>query len=607
MKTRLTVVCLALTQLAWTQYFTSNGRPVRWYQTEVDIRVDENGTADVPGDGEFDAVRESLKTWNDVACPHPVLVDGGTTSGEVPGESGGNLVIWEDASQWTHVDRPKVIALTTLYFNDSNGVVVKFDMEFADHKFQFTTTDDPAESHTDVQNTVTHEMGHVLGLDHSQIVESTMFFKTDNDDPFQMRTLHDDDVEGLCAVYDSGLVLPDGQSIPDGGSWDPSGPPGGSGSCSIATGVGGATNPGVAGWMLLAAVALLLLVRTAHRMRALFRLTWLALIPLVLVSPWAFADQALDIEIRAKVLEGTGKPTIIIRTRTLVRGLSVRLLEKGRVVRKYRAIDLGPGQSREFPIEQPAGAREYQAEIRHRALEQPETITFTAVVARPMELGISRDTVDLAEGVIAFTASEPVARVDLKILGESGTLLLDEEFPVTSRANALTMVRFEPPAEVVTLVKLTAYDPWDFYNGVEIAPFFVEIPHEEVTFEFGKARIRPTEEPKLRHTMQNVQDALRRLANEFTARLYVAGYTDSVGTREYNQDLSERRASEIARWFKSHGIAVGVCYQGFGEDAPAVSTPDETPEPRNRRTVHVLANQHPPRSKTFPRRSWKCH
>ena len=112
--------------------------------------------------------------------------------------------------------------------------------------------------------------------------------------------------------------------------------------------------------------------------------------------------------------------------------------------------------------------------------------------------------------------------------------------------------------------------------------------------------------PKLARTLEGVHAALIKFGNEFKAKLYVAGYTDTVGGREYNQDLSARRAQAIASWFQSNGLKVRACWQGFGEEALAVTTPDETPEARNRRTVHVLANQPPPTSGTFPRASWKC-
>ncbi|MBL6976078.1 MAG: OmpA family protein [Deltaproteobacteria bacterium] len=600
MKRWLLTACLALTQLAWTQYYTSNGIPIRWYEPEVTVLVDGKGTADVDGDGEFAAILTSLATWNDVDCPHPLLVDKGTVSGAVPGEKNkDNLVIWEDETQWIHVDRPKVIALTTLYFNDATGEVAKFDMEFADHKFIFTVTDDPLETHTDVENTVTHEMGHVLGLDHSSVAEATMYYQTDQFFPFAMRSLHEDDIDGLCTIYGP-LNLPDGQDPPDGYSWLDGGPwvpPGGSGngSCSADPSAHG-TGPG-AGWLVVVFLAFGLMLR---------RVPWACGLLAFLVAFPAAADSPLDIRVRDKVLQGKGRPALIVSARSGVRRLGVRLLQGDRTVRTYGTSDLRAGRTREFPIDQAPGKREYRAEIRWKGQDQPEVISFSAVVARPMAIRISRDTVDLSEGRIAFSASEKLARVELTILGESGTSLLVEDRAMESPAGAVTTVRFEPPDGKVTLVRLTAYDPWGFYNGVEIAPFFVEVPHEQVNFEFGKALIRPSEEPKLRRTLTDIRKALKKLASEFRARLYVAGYTDTVGSHESNRELSNRRARSIASWFLSNGLEVRVCYQGFGEGALAVPTPDDTPEPGNRRTVHVLANQTPPPSRTFPGAAWKC-
>lgn len=596
----LLTACLALTQLAWTQYYTSTGRPIRWYEPEVMVLVDEKGTGDVEGDGEFEAILTSLSTWNDVDCPHPVLVNAGTVSGAVPGENNkDNLVIWEDETQWIHVDRPKVIALTTLYFNDSNGQVAKFDMEFADHKFIFTVTDEPLETHTDVENTVTHEMGHVLGLDHSSVADATMFFQTDQFFPFAMRSLHEDDIEGLCSVYGP-LDLPDGQDPPDGYSWLDSEPwvpsdGGGNGSCAAVPGAG--AGGGGTGWLIVLVLALGLLVR---------RFPWTMGLLTVLIAVPVAADAPLDIRVRDKVLQGKGRPALMVTARSRVRGLNVRLLQGDRTVRTFGPADLRAGRTREFPVDQAPGRREYRAELRWKGQKQPEIISFAAVVARPMTLRISRDTVDLSEGRIAFVASEKLARVELAILGESGTPLLVEDRAMESAAGAATTVRFEPPEGRVTLVRLTAYDTWGFFNGVEIAPFFVEVPHEEVNFEFGKALIRPSEEPKLHRTLSDIRKALKKLASEFRARLYVAGYTDTVGSHESNRELSNRRARSIASWFRANGLSVRVCYQGFGEAALAVPTADDTPEPRNRRTVHVLANQNPPASRTFPGSAWKC-
>ncbi len=215
----LLVAALAVTQVAWTQYVTSTGAPVRWNRAEVSIAMDAGGTADVPGDLEFEAISRSMDTWNAVSCPHPLLKDGGRVSGVKPGSgTGQNLLIWwDDPADWSTPEMDHVIALTTLYYDDRSGIVAKFDMEFADFAYDFTVTDVPTLARTDVENTVTHELGHVLGLDHSKHPDATMYYSASPGDTTK-RTLSPDDITGLCAVYfDWPQPAPDSPSVVESG------------------------------------------------------------------------------------------------------------------------------------------------------------------------------------------------------------------------------------------------------------------------------------------------------------------------------------------------------------------------------------------------------
>lgn len=314
----------------------------------------------------------------------------------------------------------------------------------------------------------------------------------------------------------------------------------------------------------------------------------------------------VDLEVKATALLGMDVPAMRIVALEDLKNVQLSINSCKGKKRLIKVGNLPKGETREYQLDHAPGRCLWHIEVRCKGTDGVKYFDFETAIARPMQITINKEDVDLAEGKIRFIASEPVARVVLTIFGEGGRKLLDADMVMESDAGNITSVRFPPQNETVTLVKLTVYDPLGFYNGVEITPFFIEIPHEEVAFEFGKAEILHSEEEKLERTLQNIQDALKRFGNEFKARLYVAGYTDTVGTKEYNQDLSERRAHAIASWFKSHGLHIQVCSQGFGEDALLVPTPDETPEPKNRRTVHVLANQHPPISAVFPRADWRC-
>ena len=74
-----------------------------------------------------------------------------------------------------------------------------------------------------------------------------------------------------------------------------------------------------------------------------------------------------------------------------------------------------------------------------------------------------------------------------------------------------------------------------------------------------------------------------------SVKLFVLGYTDTVGNSAANQALSVRRACAIAAYFRAAGVKIPIRYAGKGEDALLVLTPDETDEVRNRRARYLLA------------------
>ena len=88
-------------------------------------------------------------------------------------------------------------------------------------------------------------------------------------------------------------------------------------------------------------------------------------------------------------------------------------------------------------------------------------------------------------------------------------------------------------------------------------------------------------------------------------KLFVAGYTDTVGSHSANQSLSNNRARSIAQWYRQNGLRIPIYYQGFGEEVLAKPTPDETDEPANRRALYILSSQQPATSESLPRSKWR--
>jgi len=104
------------------------------------------------------------------------------------------------------------LAVTVTNFNWKNGQLYDADVELNAEQVLFTL---PGQTtHFDLLSIATHEAGHFLGLDHSPEIGATMFYAY-NPPSIEERSLSEDDMAGLCAVY------PTDRDIPGGGTCDP--------------------------------------------------------------------------------------------------------------------------------------------------------------------------------------------------------------------------------------------------------------------------------------------------------------------------------------------------------------------------------------------------
>lgn len=108
---------------------------------------------------------------------------------------------------------------------------------------------------------------------------------------------------------------------------------------------------------------------------------------------------------------------------------------------------------------------------------------------------------------------------------------------------------------------------------------------QDVLFETGSARLRPI-----------AADRLRPLASYLSANpdvpVRIDGHTDSVGSDDANQLLSERRASAVRAALGAMGVDEGeFAVAGHGETMPAASNANATGRQLNRRVEVTLVGQ----------------
>jgi outer membrane protein OmpA-like peptidoglycan-associated protein len=109
---------------------------------------------------------------------------------------------------------------------------------------------------------------------------------------------------------------------------------------------------------------------------------------------------------------------------------------------------------------------------------------------------------------------------------------------------------------------------------------------DHLKFDFDKAEIRPQD-----------RELLSRIAGILlTSRDYtvsVNGYTDDVGTEEYNQKLSERRAEAVRDYFVKAGLSPEIfTVTGHGKSRPLVPGTSEDARAKNRRVELGIVNIH---------------
>jgi OOP family OmpA-OmpF porin len=109
------------------------------------------------------------------------------------------------------------------------------------------------------------------------------------------------------------------------------------------------------------------------------------------------------------------------------------------------------------------------------------------------------------------------------------------------------------------------------------APVEERIVLRGVNFDFDKAEIRPD--------AAVILDEAASILNANPGRnVRVEGHTDSVGTDEYNQQLSERRANAVRDYLVEKGVdASRLTSAGFGESNPIASNDTADGRALNRR------------------------
>ncbi|MFH1131126.1 MAG: hypothetical protein V1754_07310 [Pseudomonadota bacterium] len=227
----------------------NNQQPVFWMGSNcVYVQPHSQGSDDIEDGSDIEAIQRSAQNWQSATrgCSFMRIIVHGPKNNAVPGfsKSGSNenVVFWHEQKcpeeKTSNEDEPcweydlNAAAITTVFYVDDpkssdDGRILDADIEINGASFSFSTTGNKTK--TDVENTVTHEMGHLLGLDHpcgdgarsplpkdhngdpipsctprwglpSGMVDTTMYNFADLGET-KKRTPEEDDIQGICDTY----------------------------------------------------------------------------------------------------------------------------------------------------------------------------------------------------------------------------------------------------------------------------------------------------------------------------------------------------------------------------------------------------------------------
>jgi outer membrane protein OmpA-like peptidoglycan-associated protein len=325
------------------------------------------------------------------------------------------------------------------------------------------------------------------------------------------------------------------------------------------------------------------------------RVTVIVAVVVAVAVDVAAASDVVNVHLNDKVPSGK-TPSLVVNVHQDLQALTLDLTRDDGKKIHSRLINVPRDSRRTFEIPQEKGRHRYRGTLTVTFAGGDQgamNLDFYAEVVASLGLSANRNELDLEEHTLVLRSRRPLTRVQYWVTGDDGKSI-DRGAVAQKSPDTAVQVAWKQKGGKVLKIKLIATDQDGINEDIELIPWTYSIPHEEVHFETGKWDILPGESPKLDKSYVLLQKGLQKYGKLLEVKLYIAGYTDTVAAADYNQQLSEKRARSIAEYFRAQGFAHPIHYQGFGERALKVPTPDETDEPQNRRAEYVLGAEPPP-------------
>jgi hypothetical protein len=199
----LVMLVLPNTSAAYTLKRTPSGDQVRWHADRIELRVDPNLERMLPGGQARAAALMASEAWRGLPGVPEIVIEGGEPSKYDPARRGNAIYL---VSEWPY--DPDQLAVTLVTYAHT-GVILGVDVLVNAQKSfallhegedgPFATDHDLP--HHDLGAVLTHELGHVLGLDESHEDEHATMWPYIRAGEAHQRSLSVDDEEAVIEAY----------------------------------------------------------------------------------------------------------------------------------------------------------------------------------------------------------------------------------------------------------------------------------------------------------------------------------------------------------------------------------------------------------------------
>jgi uncharacterized protein (TIGR03382 family) len=190
--TSLLLLITAFTAQAYEVQKTDDGSRLVWFDMPIAYSFSSNSTPDGI-DNPMAAVHGAFDTWASVRGSKVKFDFRGDEAKAKTKADTINVVYFEPDWKWDE----NTLAFATTW-SDPSGAIIAFDMRI-NASPGVIWTEGTGDGY-DLQSTLTHEVGHVLGFDHTNEVDATMFGVHPQND-VSRRSLHDDDQLAAQFLY----------------------------------------------------------------------------------------------------------------------------------------------------------------------------------------------------------------------------------------------------------------------------------------------------------------------------------------------------------------------------------------------------------------------